>query len=396
MSALQLTQKNKMALFIGILCVGFIAVGIFTSQRLMQMVRQYEQSAKVSAGAKQLYATQADLLTLSAGKSSVSITDVSSVSDQLDQLTANIDQDAVFLNSIGLQSKASLLVTAATEFEQAMRPWLDIKSELGFSVDEGKLGTLKHLATTIEEKIAETGMVSINADFQVLVKAEQTYLLNPNENNLKLFNRAMAMFINSSKSYSMLDLYEEEIEMFKSTFVRVGELSQQLDALDARLSGAEQQAKEIIRGLSLQLTEMSAQFQLSAERDAKHTTWSLLIAFVVLAIITISLSVTMSLSMGRSLSQVKRVLDRFSGGDLSTRLPIGKNQKDEFNQLAMALNQSSEHLGKLVQAVQKNSQALSGDTTELNNGIDALVIAHGEVTRQTDVLAHGRSEPNYL
>jgi methyl-accepting chemotaxis protein len=392
MDALQLTQKNKMVLFIGVLCLGFIAVGVFTSQRLTQMVTQYEQSAEVSTGAKKLFATQVDLLTLAAGKSSVAINDVSNVTTLLEQLTEAANDDVLFLNSMGLNSQASLLVNAVQEFEHAMRPWLDIKSELGFSVDEGKLGLLKQLAATIEAKIAETGMVSINADFQVLVKAQQNYLLDPNENNLKLFNRAMAMFINSSKSYSMLNLYELEIEEFKRIFVRVGELSQQVERLDLQLISAEKQAQEIIKKLSSELTDMSDQFQSSAAKDATNTTWSLLIAFVVLAVITIALSVTISMSMGRSLLQVKKVLDRLSEGDLSKRLSIGSNKNDEFTQLSMAINQSSEHLGALVQAVQTNSNALSGDTTELNHSIDALVTAQIEVIRQTDLLASATEE----
>lgn len=61
-------------------------------------------------------------------------------------------------------------------------------------------------------------MVTINSDFQAMIKAQQNYLLQPNEQNLRLFNRALAGFVSMSQSYAMLDLYKAEIEQFKTTF----------------------------------------------------------------------------------------------------------------------------------------------------------------------------------
>lgn len=365
MEALQLSQKSKMLLFIALLCLGFISVGLFTAQRLSGMVEQYEQSTHVTQGAKTIYATQAQLLSLAAARSAVTIDQVSGVQQQLDSLNQKVKHDAEFLKTMGLNQQASSLLQANTQFDQAMRPWLEIKSELGFSVEEGKLGLLKSLAATIEAKIDETGMVTINSDFQAMIKAQQNYLLAPNENNLKLFNRAMAGFVNMSKSYSMLSLYEQEVEQFKQAFIRVGELSQQATQLDDSLRSAEAQAQESIQTISAQLTSISDKYQVNAAKDASNTTWSLLVAFVVLAVITISLAATISLSMNRSLRQTKRVLESLSAGDLSQRLKVSGNKKDEFNQLAVAINQSCEHLGALVQAVQKNSEALSGDTADL-------------------------------
>ncbi|MCO7021616.1 methyl-accepting chemotaxis protein, partial [Vibrio paracholerae] len=128
----------------------------------------------------------------------------------------------------------------------AITPWLSIKQELGFSIDEAKLGRLKLLAGTIEKKIAETGMVTLNSDFQAMIKTQQNYLLQPTAENLKKFNRAMASFENMSNVYAMLDLYEKEIGEFKKTFVRVSELSQQLNDAEYKLLNTEEAMKSLI------------------------------------------------------------------------------------------------------------------------------------------------------
>ncbi len=266
------------------------------------------------------------------------------------------------------------------------------QSELGFNVDEGKLGELKSLATTIEKKIEETGMVTINSDFQAMIKTQQNYLLQPNEQNLKLFNRAMAGFVSSSNSYAMLELYKKEIEQFKTTFARVSELSQQVKEQEAALVGSETQARELIETISEKLESMSTQFRNAAESSGNKTLWSVLVACAALAVITISIFVMLSLSLSRSLAQTKAILERLSAGDLSQRLAITRNTNDEFNQLAVAINQSCENLGELVKAVQDRSQALSGDAAELNSGIDNLARSQSDILGQTQLLASATEE----
>ncbi len=115
-------------------------------------------------------------------------------------------------------------------------------------------------------------------------------------------------------------------------------------------------------------------------------------ACAALAVITISIFVMLSLSLSRSLAQTKAILERLSAGDLSQRLAITRNTNDEFNQLAVAINQSCENLGELVKAVQDRSQALSGDAAELNSGIDNLARSQSDILGQTQLLASATEE----
>ncbi|MEF1173630.1 methyl-accepting chemotaxis protein, partial [Vibrio sinaloensis] len=269
---------------------------------------------------------------------------------------------------------------------------LNLKSELGLTIDEGKLGELKQLATTIEKKIEETGMVTLNSDFQAMVKSQQNYLLQPNEQNLKLFNRAMAGFESMSNVYAMLELYEKEIEQYKSTFVRVSELSQQLGSVEQQLLVSKAQLTKIIGAITLELASLSEQYQTSATKASNQTLWSILVACTVLAVLTITIFVMQSSSLSRSLNKTRKVLSGVSAGDLSQRMSLTKNKNDEFNQLAQSINESCENLGGLVQGVQRSSQELSGNAAELNQGLDKLAHHQSEVLGQTELLASATEE----
>ncbi|MDE1249971.1 methyl-accepting chemotaxis protein [Vibrio aestuarianus] len=392
MGTLNFSQKQKITLFIVILCIGFLSLGFYTSQSLSAMNEQNQRSSEIASGSLKIYSTQASLLSLASELNDLNGNQVSSALEKLNQLMKDVESNARFLELSKLRQEGTLLKGAVTQFDAALRPWLELKSELGFNVDEGKLGELKRLAATIEKKIEETGMVTINSDFQVMVKAQQNYLLQPNEQNLKLFNRSMAGFKNVSNSYAMLDLYEQELDQFKDTFLRVSQLSQQVGVMEGNLILSENQAKKVIQDISTKLASLSLQYQQSARKSAAQTQWSVLGACAVLAVLTISIFVTLNLSLTRLLTQTIQVLKSISQGDLSQRMLVTTNAKDEFNQLAIAINQSCENLGQLVSGVQQSSDALSDNAAELNMGLDNLANNQSDVIEQTQLLASATEE----
>ncbi|ENM3890313.1 methyl-accepting chemotaxis protein, partial [Vibrio cholerae] len=392
MDVTQLSQKQKITLFILVLCLGFIGLAVFTAQSLSKMNSQYQQSGDVTAGSAALFATQAQLFELAAEREHLSSNKVSEIKTRLAQLMQKVEGDKRFLAENNFANEGNALQQAVQAFNDDMQPWLEIKGELGFNVDDGKLADLKKLAATIEKKIDETGMVTINFAFQAMIKAQQNYLLQPNEQNLRLFNRALAGFVSMSQSNAMLDLYKAEIEQFKTTFLRVSELSQQVKDIEKNLLSSEATAQGVIESTAQRLEEVSSRYQSLAEKAGEQTLLSILVACVILAVLTILLFMMVSFSLSKALTQIGRVLEKLSSGDLSQRLALTSNKKDEFNQLAFAVNKSCENLGGLVHVVQDRSVALSGDAVALNQAIDNLVRGQSDVMDQTQRLASATEE----
>lgn len=392
MNMLALSQKQKVTLFLIVLTIGFAFLAFFTSERLSKMTGQYQSSADIGSGSLSIYQTQSRILTLGGTLDSMTGDKVAATKSSIEDIVMAISENAKFLDQVGLVSQAEELTQSVMDFKSAVMPWLTLKQELGFNIDEGKLGQMKQTATVIEQKIAETGMVTLNSDFQAMVKAQQNYLLQPSEDNLKLFNRAMASFESMSNVYAMLELYEKEIEQYKQTFARVSELSQQLGSVEQQLEATKEKMTRLIGNITNELGGIGARYQSIAESTSAQTLWSIMVACVVLAIFTIAIFAMQSASMSRSLNQTKEVLNSLSKGDLSQRMVPSNNPNDEFNQLASSINQSCENLGELVSGVQSSSQALSGNAAELNQGLDLLAHHQSEVLGQTQLLASATEE----
>jgi methyl-accepting chemotaxis protein len=392
MDMLALSQKQKVTLFLIVLTIGFVSLATFTSSRLSHMKEQYHSSADIAKGSISIYQTQSEILTLGGELDTMTGSRVAETKSVIEDVVKAIEQDSQFLTKVGLNQQAQSLTESVMNFRSSVMPWLTLKQEMGFNIDEGKLGQLKQLATVIEQKIIETGMVTLNSDFQAMVKSQQNYLLQPTEDNLKLFNRAMGSFESMSNVYAMLELYEKEIEQYKQTFTRVAELSQQLGVVEQQLEVSKNQMTQLISNITSELRGISDNYQQIAENSSSQTMWSIMVACVVLAVFTISIFGMQSASMSRSLNRTKEVLLSLSQGDLSQRMTPAKNPNDEFNQLATSINQSCENLGELVSGVQSSSQELSGNAAELNQGLDMLAHHQSEVLGQTQLLASATEE----
>ena len=75
---------------------------------------------------------------------------VSKAKEDIGSIVVAVNKDLSFLSTLGLQSYADELGKSIGDFEAAVNPWLALRQELGFNIDEGKLGELKKLASIIE------------------------------------------------------------------------------------------------------------------------------------------------------------------------------------------------------------------------------------------------------
>ncbi|MFC1237235.1 methyl-accepting chemotaxis protein [Vibrio sp. F74] len=386
------SQKEKIWIVLGVLIVGFIGLAAYTSNSFKAMNSEYRLSIDVTNGSNEIEQTQVNLFKLANSLMTMNSEKVEAVKQSLSVIQNKGQINREYLNNVGMENRANELTSLIERYQNTVEPWLVLRRELGFNADDGKLGRLKKIAVIIEQKIAETGMVTLNSDFQTMIKAQQNYLLTPSEQNLKLFNRAKAGFKNMSNTYAMLELYEKELEAFSVTFEQVSVLSGQLSNIESDLYANQDVLLTAVEQITTELAAISERYQNSASATADVSLWSVLIACIVLAVITIVIFITLSLSITRSLNQTNTALDSISKGNLSVRLPVTLNNKDEFNQLSMAINQTCENLTELVREVQSNSDALSLNAKELNRGIERVVVGQSKAIEQTHILASATEE----
>lgn len=83
----------------------------------------------------------------------------------------------------------------------------------------------------------------------------------------------------------------------------------------------------MIESTAQRLEEVSSRYQSLAEKAGEQTLLSILVACVILAVLTVLLFMMVSFSLSKALTQIGRVLEKLSSGDLSQRLALTSNKK---------------------------------------------------------------------
>jgi methyl-accepting chemotaxis protein len=198
--------------------------------------------------------------------------------------------------------------------------------------------------------------------------------------------------VNASNTYAMLELSENEVKALELGFARVVELSGTLVGLEKKLDQAQAITLEAFDKAALALNQQALSLGNQAADVSSMTKASVGIACALLALFTTAIFLTLNVSLARSLKQTLSALKLVEQGDLSTRLAVSNNHRDEFNQLKQAINVSCENLGTLVDGVKTNSQQLSNSSGELDSGINQLRQHQSQVIEQTQLLASATEE----
>ncbi|MCG9786411.1 methyl-accepting chemotaxis protein [Vibrio mediterranei] len=387
-----LSQKQKTAFSMITLWSGFIILVFFIFNSLSSLSEKFTSSSEMERASAHLASTQVLLMDTVNRRTTLVAGGMDAFEDSMDRLETSAEQDLAFLKQAGLTTESDNVSSTLESFIFNLSPWLTIKSELGFSVNDGLLQQLQQNNAKIDAAIKETGMVTLTSDFQKVVTSLQEYLIQPSEQNEKGFKRALAGFVNASNTYAMLELYENEVKALELGFARVVELSGTLVGLEQKLDQAQAITLEAFDKAALALNQQALSLGNQAADVSSMTKVSVGIACALLALFTTAIFLTLNVSLARSLKQTLSALKLVEQGDLSTRLAVSNNYRDEFNQLKQAINVSCENLGTLVDGVKTNSQQLSNSSGELDSGINQLRQHQSQVIEQTQLLASATEE----
>lgn len=387
-----LSQKQKTSLSMITLWSGFIILVLFIFNSLSSLSGKFISSSQMERASAHLATTQVRLLETVNQRSALTSDTMDAFELSLEELEQSAELDWLHLETNGFVAESEAIQGTLERFIFNISPWLSLKSELGFHVNDGLLGQLQQNNARINAAIKETGMVTLTSDFQKVVTTLQEYLIEPVEQNEKGFKRALAGFVNASNSYAMLELYEAEVKALDLGFKRVVELTGTLVNLEQKLEQAQAETLSSFTAGAKVLNNQAQTLGSQAAEVSSVTQISVGVACSVLALFTTAIFLTSNLSLSRSVKQTLATLKLVEQGDLSARISVTKNQRDEFNQLKQAINISCANLGTLVEGVKTNSQKLSSNSGELDTSITQLGRHQSEVMDQTQLLASATEE----
>lgn len=296
------------------------------------------------------------------------------VAASLDALLADANQlkaQAAALDDPEVSNYANQIQVETERYVDFRRQWLTQMDTLGLTENDG----IRQELRAAMAKLEELSLSLFEQNLKEISSTSRAYIGDLNPELAEPANKAVAGLEALVEEYDWHDnVIGENARSYRETFNRANTAVQELIAtgLQATLAGHTLQELIVDQSETLEsglIADAIRQAE-SAETSAKIVSIGAIALFGPLLVLTLFLT---SRTLVSRLNGVVTVLTRVSGGDLTQKLALGSNPRDEFNVLGTATNQMVDNIGKLMR--------------ESIAGTENLLEVHGELDKTMGRLA---------
>ena len=310
--------------------------------------------------------------------------------DNLQELAGQLLTQAKALNDEATVRHAEQIQTVLLEEIAQQRQWLTLNQALGLTPFEGQRKNLTEKGKALE---------AISFD---LIKPFINSALAGQRDYLSTFDSAYAQITHTAIGKLQTQIAELEwqntpigknVEAFAQAFSaaqnsieQINTTNQRLDQLGEQLQASiERQAEDLRSGLLQRRSQEAEQARLSA-------LWLMGLSFLAVAVLLSLTLLQASRTLVTRLRNVTQLLSHVASGDLSGKLPVGNNSRDEFNQLADAANRMIQGIGSIVTQVLRANDELNRLHHHLGDAMRQLDDNSQQVEMQTEQAASASNQ----
>lgn len=379
-------QKFRLLILITLSSLALMTASSFWASQRLDHALQARENATAYAGASATLMNQ--WLKLGAERRTLTPEGETEFQANLAALAALSRQyadSASDLDDSGITDNAQAIDQLLQDDVRLQETWLSLSRDLGLTPFSGKRAPLADSARELER-------MTISLIQPFIVEA-----LNNQRDYLATFNPAYAQRVHAAigelqANVVDLDWQDTQVGQSVSAFTRDFTAA---DTLIRRISDTEKQLLDQGRQIDVAIDEQNTRLQTGvltrttqqAEQARSTANWAMGLTFVLVSLfMLITLSQASRLLMAQ-LDKVIRLLSQVAAGNLTARIEVGQNPRDEFNLLGSASNQMTVGIAGVIRQVVDGNQQLNQLHNYLNDAMRRLEENSTQVEMQTEQAA---------
>ncbi|WP_120996426.1 methyl-accepting chemotaxis protein [Stutzerimonas urumqiensis] len=383
-----LSWKQKFRLLIGVSLVSFVVMvgsALWVNDRLADSFQAQQSAADFRSASIELLN---GWLRLRGLRGQLSADTAPRLTEQLERVQAQaqaFEQRSRALGDAGVTAAAQQIAATVLADVQAHRQWLALNQTLGLSPKDNE-----RLALANAGKALDAIKISLIAPFiSDALSAQRDYL---STFNAEFAAKAREAIEGLNAQIVELDWQDskigEDARAFAAVFARVDGLIAQLRDLESAMATRSQAIEGEVDRLDASLTEgiiAATAKDVEAAQSSARTILGL--AFLAAAALVLVTLIRASQALLGQLGKVSALLSQVAAGDLTGKMAVGKNPRDEFNRLGMAVNDMIGSIAGLIRQVVDANRDLTQLHAYLNDAMKRLDENSGQVEQQTEQAA---------
>lgn len=315
---------------------------------------------------------------------------------QLSRILDDAHQLVTAAESLGdprIVETANRVRSALTQYADQRYQWLEEMSALGFSNQAGLRLSLEQARLALRDATMGTSNDAIAA----ITRNQRRYVNNPTPEAAASAEDAVESFEAHVQKLGWGDsAIGQALQAYRATFTQVNarleavsQLSGQLDATGSLLSQTAMKQVEILEGGLIAETIENAR----TTRESARTV--MMSAFGVVTTALFAILMLISRVLGRQLRNTVDLLTQVANGDLTGRMDVNENPKDEFTQVGEAANRMVSDIGRLMAQTTKSTHELEQVKSDLTEAMNRLSDNNSQVSTNTSEVASAAQEIAY-
>ncbi|HBX56705.1 methyl-accepting chemotaxis protein [Pseudomonas sp. UBA2684] len=377
-----LSWKQKFRLLIGItlLSLALMAASSFWASLQLSASLQAREDAKGYASAS--ISLMNDWLKLGAQRQALSPATQDNFQQRLSALEQLAKQFVVQAQGLGDAS----ISQSARQIEELLltetalqRDWLELSQQLGLPPFEGMRQTLSTSAQSLEP--INIGL--IQPFIAAALRNQRDYLSTFDSGYA---DQTQSAIDDMQAKIEELDWQENQIgqavSSFSAAFSQAHALILKIREAEQRIASLGQQIEQRIDEQNVMLQDgILASTARQAQQASRSSNWIMGLSFTGVALFLLLTLSQASRTLMAQLNNVTQILSQVASGNLTGTLTIGRNPKDEFNQLAEASNRMIEGISRIVRQVIDANREL----TELHRYLSESMRRLGDNSSQVEI-----------
>lgn len=379
-------QKLRLLIIITLLSLSLMAGSSFwASQRLSNALQAREN---VTAYAGTSFALMNEWLKLAPLRQGLTPETQDSFPEQLSALEQRAGQLVLQARGLGqdtINRHAGRIEQLVLDETKLQREWLALNQQLGLSPFTGKRQALAESAAKLEP--LNIGL--IRPFIAAALSNQRDYLATFDKAYAEKTETAIA---DMQAQVLKLDWQDNQIGQavaaFAEAFSQAHVLIQKIRDIDTRLGSLGREFEQQIEEQNLMLQGgLLASTTQQAQQARRSSHWIMGLSFAGVALLLLITLSQASRTLMQQLDNVSRLLNQVAAGNLTGTLPVGRNPKDEFNQLAEACNRMILGIGRIVRQVIEANRELAQLHGHLSEAMQRLGDNSNQVEMQTEQAA---------
>lgn len=379
-------QKFRLLIIITLLSLSLMAASSFwASQRLSNALQAREN---VTAYVGTSFALMNEWLKLAPLRQGLTPETQDSFPEQLGALEQRAGQLVLQARGLGQDSinqHAGRIEQLVLDETKLQREWLTLNQQLGLSPFTGKRQALTESAAKLEP--LNIGL--IRPFIAAALSNQRDYLATFDNGYAEKTEAAIA---DMQAQVLKLDWQDNQIghavAAFAEAFSQAHVLIQKIRDIDTQLGSLGREFEQQIKEQNLMLQDgLLASTTQQAQQARRSSHWIMGLSFAGVALLLLITLSQASRTLMQQLNNVTQLLSQVAAGNLRGTLPVGRNPKDEFNQLAEACNRMILGIGHIVRQVIEANRELAQLHGHLSEAMQRLGDNSNQVEMQTEQAA---------